>query len=533
MNRKIINVASVFLILIFLQACSAGGGETGTGQNGTIQNHIAQNDTNISVGVITGFGSVYVNGIRFKTNENTVVSIDGEVTALESQLSVGMLVTISGNVDAGGVTGNASSIVFEDNVEGFVIDNSLSTGGVLNVMGQVIIPDNDTIFQSDVVGVNDVLDIVPNHIVEVSGYSNGDGIIYATRIVVKSDNFQSGEINVKGTVVSLSSASFTIGGDTASMIVNYTNDVLEGFSLGELKVGDFVSVKSQSGFDLNNALTATEVMLKENDRLSDLIEVDKEIEFEGVVSQFNSATNTFLLNAESILLTENTVFKDSMLIDLKDRSRIKIHGVLNSSGIIVATSVNVKPVSKTYYEGVVTRVDVANGIVELLGVTVYLNSLTRLQDDRENDADVSPAYDKQKFNLSDLKTGDTIEVSVFTSTFEPTFGRLFASKLERKDTKMAVPSPDGLGGIERKIEGVISGYTGSNTLMVSGVMVDIQTAIMNDLINGVLANGVVVEIQGIKTAGGWFAIEIEVKQPENEKPRFDGGQANEINKLEE
>ena len=72
---------SLILTSTVLVAC--GGSSTGDNA-GTV----------VSRGIITGFGSVFVNGIKFKTT-GASISVDDEA-GNESSLRVGMIVTVKG-----------------------------------------------------------------------------------------------------------------------------------------------------------------------------------------------------------------------------------------------------------------------------------------------------------------------------------------------------------------------------------------------------------------------------------------------------
>src|SRR5258707_757124 len=64
----------------------------------------------VAVGPITGFGSVFVNGVEYITS-NAQILIDHQAGA-EAQLHPGQIVTVKGNVNADGVTGTATEVSF-------------------------------------------------------------------------------------------------------------------------------------------------------------------------------------------------------------------------------------------------------------------------------------------------------------------------------------------------------------------------------------------------------------------------------------
>ena len=70
---------------------------------------------------------------------------------------------------------------------------------------------------------------------------------------------------------------------------------------------------------------------------------------------------------------------------------------------MIATSVDLQPSSRIEIEARVDRVDVDNGTVTLLGLTIQTNDTTRFED--KSDADV------RQFGLDDIYPSDYIEVA--------------------------------------------------------------------------------------------------------------------------
>ena len=96
-----------------LGACGGGGGDTaGVGTGGT---------GSFSVGTVTGFGSVFVNGIRYEDNGARLVDDDGTVKVLgtdDNPLKVGMVVEVTGSVDDSGTVRSATQIAYGAEIKG-------------------------------------------------------------------------------------------------------------------------------------------------------------------------------------------------------------------------------------------------------------------------------------------------------------------------------------------------------------------------------------------------------------------------------
>jgi hypothetical protein len=131
-------------------------------------------------GSVSGFGSVFVNGIEWFT-ESAVVTLDG-VTGSESDLRLGMVVEVRGLPLPDDATAEALRVEFDDAIQGPVeaIAETSPTSRTLQVLGQTVIldaddtrfDDSDPGFQLHSVAVGDVL--------EVSGLLDGAAAIHAT-----------------------------------------------------------------------------------------------------------------------------------------------------------------------------------------------------------------------------------------------------------------------------------------------------------------------------------------------------------------
>ena len=211
----ICNSLLIGIAMFILVACGTGdpGGLAGGGIGGT----------GISVGKITAFGSVFVNGVKFETTGATI-TIDGQ-TAMNGQddLEIGMIVAVEGTFNVDGVRGTAKSINFKDNLEGPV--TSVGTPAqTLTVLGQTVIVDATT----DIYDANGTkitfADILTGDIVEVSGFTEAAGAIHATYIKLKAD--EESEIEIKGTISNLNDTfhTFNIG----TLIVDYSDALANG-----------------------------------------------------------------------------------------------------------------------------------------------------------------------------------------------------------------------------------------------------------------------------------------------------------------
>ena len=148
----------------------------------------------LSTGVITGFGSVYLNGERYDTND-AAVTMDDQAADM-SQLRVGQYIELKGHEHGAGDL-DAEVIRYHNVLEGPI--SSIDAGaGSFVAMGQTVLVTLDTVFGDDITPAS-VEGLAVGDVVEVSGVVPQDGVIDATRIDIKPDG---GPYDVTGYVSS-------------------------------------------------------------------------------------------------------------------------------------------------------------------------------------------------------------------------------------------------------------------------------------------------------------------------------------------
>jgi hypothetical protein len=156
MTATTLRLLTSLLLTALLSACGGGGGGGGTSMAGGI------GGTGItSTGTVTGFGSVFVNGVEFRTAGATI-TINDNTNRPESELRVGMVVEGKGTLDASGKTGAATSILFRDNAQAQIQSIDLVNNTIV-VLGQTVTVDNNTVFAGT--GVAAITDLQANDLV--------------------------------------------------------------------------------------------------------------------------------------------------------------------------------------------------------------------------------------------------------------------------------------------------------------------------------------------------------------------------------
>jgi hypothetical protein len=439
---------AVLSVTLTLMACGGGSGGTSsltsTGTPTTAQ------------GVITGFGSVFVNGVEYFVGNNTAINMDG-TDRPESNLQVGMLVTVQGTVNADGKIGMAKSIHYADLMEGVVT--------------------------ADAVGITSADLIQIGNIVEVSGYASSTGDITATRIEVKAASQTAGTvIEVKGIISNLdtTNSTFTLG----SLTVDYSGLTATNLPATPLADGQYVEVKSTTVFDGTGSLIASGIELEDDEFKHREGTAGEDLEIKGIVTA-DFANNQFELNGRTILIDSTTRIENGTTAQLVKGTTVKVHSHFDANGNLVADKIDFKNSSKIHLDGTLQAVDTAAGTITILGQVIYVDSNTVLLDK----SDSAVRY----FNLTDLNpaNGDYLEVSAYK---DAATGNLIATKLERENLSSNINNAKIYGPVTNTARG----------LVISGISVDISNAGYVPS----LSQGDKVDVTGVYDSGVLHATEV-------------------------
>ncbi|MGB5397959.1 MAG: DUF5666 domain-containing protein [Gammaproteobacteria bacterium] len=301
----------------------AGSGVAGIGGSGFV-----------ATGAITGFGSVFVNGIEFETSSSTF-DVDGS-SGTQSDLAVGMIVNVSGSINSDGVTGNATSISFDDQLQGPVASVSLADDNdnrTLTILGTTVrINAVSTLF--DVSGalpptVFNFDNIAAGNSVEISGFFNDSGVLIATRVELKATAFSpSNIVELKGTISGLANTTFTVNGVNVDASSAQLDDLPNG-----LVDGAFVEVKGTCSDASCSTLSATRVEGEDNS-----IDDSNKVSIEGIITDFVN-NSSFKIGGVSVDASSAT-FSPATLV-LRDNLLIEVEGPV-VGGVLQATSVEIR-----------------------------------------------------------------------------------------------------------------------------------------------------------------------------------------------
>jgi Domain of unknown function (DUF5666) len=410
--------STMLIVAALITACGGGSG-------GSTSSTPSAATSVVTIGTITGFGSVFVNGVRFDVSA-AQITVNGQ-PGTQADLRVGQVVKVKGKSTAATAQGTAQSIEFDHNLEG-PIENDPAAGSFM-LLGQTVMTDGSTSFDPRIPGAA-FAGLKKGDVVEVSGFAQADGSILATRIELESGSHK---LEVRGviTVADDMAKTFNIG----DLVVDYSQATLQGFTAAAPAVNDVVKVKG-SGIDPQGRLTATQVELKTN---TDMHGDGQHVEIEGLITVVASDT-TFTVNGQDVLITPDTKIEvqgGASGTKLAKDMRVEVEGQINAAGVLEAKKIEVEVGSEAALLGMVDSVDTTDPKapkVVVQGITVTLTDRTRLED--------RTTLRIERFSLADLGKGDTVVVrgaEVVTNGVSS----LVASRLER------VPASDVvlLGGL--------------------------------------------------------------------------------------
>ncbi|MBK1885140.1 DUF5666 domain-containing protein [Marinobacter sp. DY40_1A1] len=368
-KRPLTALATVLLLGLF----SACGGESQVADGGI-------RGTGSSVGPVSGFGSVFVNGVEFFTDSilnEKVESNDGIDT--EGDLNEGMILRIEGQWRIDG-TGAADSMEYDDTLRGDLSNLVRGAPGEpvrFEIYGQQVVADRQTVLKGRTLAT-----LANNDFVRVSAWRQPDGRYRASYIGFNPVFYGADPIELEGPVDagSVEADQFTMNG----AVIKFGDDSFaEGISAEDLKPGAYFEVEGYKEL-AGGAIVATRIQLDDFRRYRP---VGEDIEIAGPVSSdYNRTDNTFGLNGLTIQVTSATELDDITLDDLKAGLLVQVEGEFVSGDLVRATEIEVRD-GDAEVSGTITANDVNVGQDSLTvgGVRVQITSRTIITDDSSGD----------------------------------------------------------------------------------------------------------------------------------------------------
>lgn len=447
---------------------SCGGGTTVAGIGGT----------GITQGEITAFGSIFVNGIEFDTNTSQF-EVDGNINTDQANLSIGMVVTVRGDVDSNGITGTAVSVKYDDEIQGPVAMITAAVNGqrTLTVFNKtVIIDDTSTKFDN-----TSFASIAVNDIIEISGFDTSATDIDATFVKKTGVYPTDTAIELKGTISGLSVTSFTLAGITINYDINTEIDVPGG----SLSDGLFVEV----GGDLQ---TLTTVLAKEIELEDDSFDDGDEVSLQGVISLFNGLAD-FTVAGQAVDANANPAILFPANATLADGVNVEVEGKI-VNGVLIADEVELREGSAGI-KAFVTQIDLVNSRIEFQfppttgSIFVTTNLQTQFEDG---------AMGVTNFSLSQLMPGEFVKIVGFENGSE-----IIASRVKRLNPT----------GENTEIQGSVGSFTANSSITILGLNFSIDGSENYEPITlpTTIKMGDIVELEDTDPANGVIdKIELEI-----------------------
>lgn len=311
-HKTIFATLSVPLLLLTLAACGGSGGSNDATPVPPPPSATAKS----AVGKITGFGSVYVNGIEYDTT-GASYDVDDATASDDSALAVGMVVKIQGSVNADGQTGSANSVSYDDEIEGIVEDLMTDVGGdpaikTFMIMSTLIrVDQNNTNFDGEDDPNFSFETIMEGDNVEVSGEYDGDILVasYVEKQDAADDDFE-----VKGTVTEYNDADQFVlvlkNGSTLAVTLAAEAEIPSAGIVNGQYVEVEGTIPDPVGFP--DSLLATKVELEDDDHFDD--GDSDEVEIKGMLN-FNADTETWSVRDVTVAFNEGTEYKPESLLE--------------------------------------------------------------------------------------------------------------------------------------------------------------------------------------------------------------------------
>lgn len=336
----------IVLTAIALSVVACGGGGTsvaGVGSGGT---------GSFSVGTITGFGSVFVNDVRYEDASASVSDDDG--VRSHDDLKLGMVVKVLGRTSASGDS-SASSIWFDSALLGPVSATNADKK-TFNIIGQKVVVATGTVFGASLpLGFTG---IQIGQTLEVHGFVNPlSNELQATLVEVKASP---SNYKISGQVRNLQNGvkTFQIGSETVSFAALNGSNIPLGFA-NDLPVMVRLDTRPPAA---NGSWTATRLHVNQ-----DSIDDQDNVDIEGLVTELTSPTQ-FRINGARVDAS-SAIFPDGTA-DVVQGVRIKVKGNL-AGGTLLASEVKLENKGKQIdLRGTITNVNGVAKTFVLRGITV-------------------------------------------------------------------------------------------------------------------------------------------------------------------
>ncbi|MCM0613076.1 hypothetical protein KFJ24_11395 [Marinobacter sediminum] len=377
-RNRVFGLATGTVAFGVISACGGAGGGGLDVADGGIRG------TGSSVGPVSGFGSVFVNGVEFSTDgipNRAVESNDGITT--ESALSEGMILRVTGEWRDDGL-GTADELSYDDTLRGPIDQLTPDPSGAgefvtVTVMGQVVRVDRQTVVRGTTFA--GLLSGIPisDH-VRISAWRQADGSYRAGYLGTIPPDLT--DVELEGTVSAVDTElnQFTIG----TITVEYDEDnVSFGSGLAEADL-DSVTALEVEGSLAGTVLTAVSIDRDDARRFSR--DNAEDVEYTATIDSPYTASGTGTLPGEftignlTVRVTDTTELEDNLtLSDLTEGLLVQVEGRFLSDTVVEAEEIELRD-GNAKVKGVISSAADNTFIVGGVEVRVTPASTIRIED---------------------------------------------------------------------------------------------------------------------------------------------------------
>lgn len=377
----------------------------------------------------------------FLIDDNTVVTRNGDPVVAEPLIQIGTGYQSRIQIGTGGavlLNGTLISIDFDDRLVGPV--TSVSPLTVLDI--PVVVTGDTQLFN---IPGDDVNNLVVGDEVYVSGYSDLDASVLASRIELPMDTITTWRI--EGYTANVTATTFTIG----AQLVDYSAAVILNCPGGVVTNGDFVDVEStpDMSYMSGSTLIADEVECD-----PDRLDGDGPAVVDGIITTVTDP-NLFTVGEQVVATNASTEYVNGTIDDIEVGVRVEAEGVLDDmTDVLTASKVKIREI-KVRFEAPVVPGDVMTG----QSITIMGNTLTATAQTRDED--------------SIIASGLGAETQVEVRGFIDADGNLFATRVrERGNPDLA----------DAEVRGPATSIS-DPTMTILGVNVDTTGAVFRDALD--------------------------------------------------
>jgi hypothetical protein len=318
-------------ILFSLSTCGGIGGSqfSGGGTGGT----------GISTGSISGFGSVVLNGVHYRTDDEVSPGFrtkkiargrDRSAVRDRDLFRVGMVVTLRHPTG----DNNAAEIDYAPNLVGPITAMESGPDLALQVLGHTVLLDNAALFAS----------LTQGNVVEVSGFVDASGRIRAGYVVAVHAAPMPGErFELNGFIsgVRPSDGTFDIGplpdGSGTTVTVSYTPGAVRGLPAGPAN-GMFVQVATRDTLPGSGGIRADTVTTRDP---RTAFPEGATVDLDGLVTRMDVLPGdalSFELEGKAVHADGATVFLGGTGADIRPDCRVQVQGT-EAGGVLSAVAI--------------------------------------------------------------------------------------------------------------------------------------------------------------------------------------------------